>query len=275
MKVECEICPHHCKIEEGHLGLCRGRMNHNGEIISENYGRLTALALDPIEKKPLYHFYPGSRILSVGSYGCNLNCPFCQNCDISMVTGRETDSVRVSCEDLVEKAVSLQDEGNIGIAYTYNEPLIGYEFVRDCAKLARERGLKNVVVTNGYICEEPLKAILPYIDAFNIDLKGFTESFYYKLRGDLATVKRTIELAAAQSHVEVTTLIIPSENDSEEEMMKLSGWLAGISPEIPLHISRFFPRWKMQDREATPVDQIYRLAELARKNLNNVHEGNC
>lgn len=275
MKVECEICPHHCKIEEGHLGLCRGRMNHNGEIISENYGRLTALALDPIEKKPLYHFYPGSRILSVGSYGCNLNCPFCQNCDISMVNGSETDSVRVSCEELVEKAVSLQDKGNIGIAYTYNEPLIGYEFVRDCARLARERELKNVVVTNGYICEEPLKALLPLIDAFNIDLKGFMESFYHKLRGDLATVKRTIELAAAQSHVEVTTLIIPGENDSEEEMKKLSGWLAGISPEIPLHISRFFPRWKMQDRDATPVDQIYRLAELARKNLNNVHEGNC
>lgn len=275
MKVECEICPHHCKIEEGHLGLCRGRTNSNGKIICENYGRLTALALDPIEKKPLYHFTPGSRILSIGSYGCNLNCPFCQNCDISMVNGREIDSIKVSCEELVRKAVSLQGKGNIGIAYTYNEPLIGYEFVRDCAILARKREMKNVVVTNGYICEEPLKKLLPYIDAFNIDLKGFTEDYYHKLRGDLATVKRTIEIAAAQSHVEVTTLVIPGENDSEKEILELSEWIAGISPEIPLHISRFFPRWKMQDKEATPVDKIFRLAKLARKNLNYVHEGNC
>lgn len=275
MKVECEICPHHCKIEEGHLGLCKGRINQDGEIISENYGKLTALALDPIEKKPLYHFYPGSKILSVGSYGCNLNCPFCQNCDISMVGKMEIDSVKLSCEELVEKAMSLKDNGNIGIAYTYNEPLIGYEFVRDCAMLTKEKGLKNVVVTNGYICEEPLRKLLPYIDAFNIDLKGFTEEFYHKLRGDLATVKRTIEVSSEECHIEVTTLIIPGENDSEEEMDRLSGWLAGINPEIPLHISRFFPRWKMKDKEATPVEKVYRLAELARKNLKYVHEGNC
>lgn len=275
MRVECRICPHRCNIEEGHLGLCKARTNRNGVIVSENYGRLTAVALDPIEKKPLYHFHPGSRILSIGSYGCNLNCPFCQNCDISMVGSREIETEEVAIEELIRKAKQLQVKGNIGIAYTYNEPLIGFEFVRDCAKAAREQGLKNVVVTNGYICKEPLLELLPYIDAFNIDLKGFNEEFYHKLRGDLETVKQTIELAAKVCHVEVTTLIIPGENDSEEEMVELSGWLASLRPDIPLHISRFFPRWKMQDREATPVEQIYHLAEVARRKLQYVHEGNC
>jgi pyruvate formate lyase activating enzyme len=275
MRTECRICPHHCKIEEGHLGLCRGRTNRNSEIICENYGKLTAVALDPIEKKPLYHFHPGSRILSIGSYGCNLNCPFCQNCDISMVGSGELETEDHEVEEIVLKAKQLRSRGNIGIAYTYNEPLIGYEFVRDCALAAKKEGLNNVVVTNGYICEEPLRELLPYIDAFNIDLKGFTEEFYHKLRGDLATVMRTIELAVGTCHVEVTTLIIPGENDSEEEMTQLSGWLAGLSPDIPLHISRFFPRWRMKDREATPVDKIYRLAEVARRDLKFVHEGNC
>lgn len=274
MKIECEICPHHCKLEEGKLGLCHGRINRKGQVVSENYGKLTAFALDPIEKKPLYHFHPGSRILSIGSYGCNLNCPFCQNCDISMAGGKEIEYQKVTCEELVEKALQAKSRGNIGIAYTYNEPLIGYEFVRDCTILMRKAGLKNVVVTNGYINKEPLTELLPLIDALNIDLKGFTEEYYHKLRGDLATVKQSIELAAAECHVEVTTLIVPGENDSEEEMEALSGWLASVNPEIPLHISRFFPRFKMQDRSSTPVEQVYRLAEIARRNLRHVHEGN-
>ena len=275
MRIECRICPHHCNIEEGHMGLCKARTNRNGEIVSENYGKLTAVALDPIEKKPLYHYQPGSRILSIGSYGCNLNCPFCQNCDISMVGSSEIETEEVTIEELIGKAKQLQSKGNIGIAYTYNEPLIGFEFVRDCAKAAKVQGLRNIVVTNGYISEEPLLELLPYMDAFNIDLKGFTEEFYHKLRGDLATVKRTIEVAAKATHVEVTTLIIPGENDSEEEMIELSESLASIKPDIPLHISRFFPRWRMQDRDATPVKKVYRLAEIARRKLQYVHEGNC
>ncbi len=275
MRTECEICPHRCKIEEGHVGLCRARRNQDGRILCGNYGNLTALALDPIEKKPLYHFYPGSRILSVGSYGCNLSCPFCQNCDISMVGANGIESQQVTVAELVGKAWELRSSGNIGIAYTYNEPLIGFEFVRDCAVEVKKLGLKNVAVTNGYICEKPLRELLPLIDAFNIDLKGFTEEFYHKLRGDLATVKQTIRLAAEQSHVEVTTLIIPGENDSEEEMEELSGWIADLNPEIPLHISRFFPRYHMKDRNATPVSKVYRLAEVARRKLRYVHEGNC
>lgn len=274
MKMECEICPHHCKLEEGKLGLCKGRINRRGQVVSENYGKLTALALDPIEKKPLYHYHPGSRILSIGSYGCNMSCPFCQNCDISMTGGKEIGYQETTCEELLQKALLLKGRGNIGIAYTYNEPLIGYEFVRDCAELIKGAGLKNVVVTNGYINQEPLLKLLPLIDAFNIDLKGFTEAYYQKLKGDLTTVKRSIELTAAKCHVEVTTLIVPGENDSEEEMEALSGWLASVNPEIPLHISRFFPRFRMQDRAATPPEQVFRLARIARRNLKYVHEGN-
>lgn len=275
MRIECNICPHHCKIEEGHLGLCNARSNHKGKIINENYGKVTAMALDPIEKKPLYHFYPGSRILSIGSYGCNLRCPFCQNCDISMVKGIELETSIISCEEIASKAIAYKHLGNIGIAYTYNEPLIGYEYVRDCAKLVKEKGMKNVVVTNGYICEEPLKELLPLIDAFNIDLKGFTEEYYRKLRGDLATVMHSIVLASEKCHVEVTTLIVPGENDTEEEIDVLSQWLASINPEIPLHITRFFPRFRMQDRDATAVEKVYQLAKVARRHLKYVYEGNC
>lgn len=275
MTIECEICPHHCRLKEGQVGLCRARINCGGHLTCENYGRLTAIALDPIEKKPLYRFHPRSKILSVGSYGCNLSCDFCQNSDISM-TGSGSISTRdISCEELVKKALELINHGNIGIAYTYNEPLIGYEFVRDCAGLAKRQGLKNVVVTNGYICEEPLRKLLPLIDAMNIDLKGFREAFYRKLKGDLETVKQSIRLAAEACHVEVTTLIIPGENDNEEEIDELSAWLSAISPDMPLHITRFFPSWRMQDQTATPVETVYKLAGIARKHLKYVYEGNC
>jgi len=275
MRVMCEICPHYCKIEEGKLGLCRGRRNVEGRIVCDNYGKITGFALDPIEKKPLYYFYPGSKILSVGSYGCNLSCDFCQNSDISMAGSETIETSTISCEELVNKALYYKGNGNIGIAYTYNEPLISYEYIRDCSKLAKEKGLKNVIVTNGYICEEPLMKLLPSINAMNIDLKGFTEEYYHKLGGDLESVKCTIELAASSVHVEVTTLIVPGENDSEEEMEALSTWLSKIRPDIPLHISRFFPRWKMRDKEATPVDLVYHLAEIARGHLIYVYEGNC
>lgn len=279
MKVRCGICHHDCNLADGQLGLCRARRNRNGTIICENYGRITSLALDPIEKKPLYRFRQGSKILSVGSYGCNMRCLFCQNCEISMADpDGSTDKIRwveMSPEELVERAVALKPRGNVGIAYTYNEPFIGYEFVMDCAKLAHERGLVNVAVTNGCITAEPLIAIIPYFDAMNIDLKSFDHDFYKRMGGDLDTVLNSIKIATEHCHVEVTTLIIPGENDTEEEMEELASWLAGVDQNITFHATRFFPSWKMKDRRPTPVNKVYGLAEVARRYLKNVFVGNC
>lgn len=274
MSVTCELCFHHCQLDEGQVGACRARANQNGAIRPLNYGRLTALALDPIEKKPLRRFHPGSLILSAGSFGCNLHCPFCQNAEIA-AAGAETYTRGCSPEQLVQEALRLRDKGNIGVAYTYNEPLVGYEYVRDCAALVRRAGMINVLVTNGTIAEAPWRELLPLLDAVNIDLKGFTQNWYRRLGGNLETVKRSIALAAPVCHVEVTTLVVPGENDSEAEMRALSTWLASVSPEIPLHVSRFFPRHQMQDRPPTPVDTVYRLAEMAREQLRYVYTGNC
>ena len=275
MKALCELCFHHCALDEGQTGLCRARACQDGKIVCLNYGKLTSLALDPIEKKPLRRFHPGSLILSVGSFGCNLRCPFCQNHEISLAGDSGIPTVEVSPEQLAAKATELVPQGNIGVAYTYNEPLIGYEYVQGCASLVHEQGMVNVLVTNGTVEEEPWRALLPLIDAANIDLKGFTPAWYRRLGGDLETVKRSIALAAERCHVEVTTLLIPGENDSEEEIRELARWLASISPEIPLHLSRFFPRYRMLDRPPTPVEQVCRLAETARGYLSHVYTGNC
>jgi pyruvate formate lyase activating enzyme len=275
MKTVCEICPRRCSLSEGQTGSCRARANEGGRIVSINYGRITSLSLDPIEKKPLARFYPGSMILSVGSFGCNMACLFCQNSGISMAVEGDIDSVYMSPRELADKAQSLVPRGNIGLAYTYNEPLVGFEFVRDCSILIRQLGLKNVAVTNGMINEGPLRELLPLLDAMNIDLKAFTPEFYKKMGGDLDAVRRNISLAASRLHVEVTTLIIPGENDGKEEMEELSAWLSTLSPEIPLHISRFFPCYKMKDRPPTPVSVVYSLAETARKYLRYVYTGNC
>lgn len=274
MSLKCDICFHHCELDEGRTGLCRARANRGGQIVPLNYGRLTSLALDPIEKKPLRRFHPGGLVLSLGSFGCNLRCPFCQNAEISMA-GAEFPARDYSPEALVQLALALRPRGNLGLAYTYNEPLVGYEFVRDCAALVREAGMFNVLVTNGTIEEAPWRALLPLIDAVNIDLKGFTEAWYRRLGGDLETVKRSIALAAEACHLEVTTLVVLGCNDGEDELRALSGWLASLSPDIPLHISRFFPRHRMNDLPPTPVDTVYRLAAVARERLRYVYTGNC
>lgn len=274
MSIPCRLCFHHCRLDEGQIGLCRARANQNGQIVPLNYGKLTALALDPVEKKPLRRFHPGSMVLSVGSFGCNLHCPFCQNWEIA-AAGPESPTQDVSPEELAREAVQLRSQGNIGVAYTYNEPLVGYEYVRDCAALVHDAGMLNILVTNGTIEEEPWLALLPFLDAINIDLKGFREEWYRILGGDLETVKRSIAMASGRCHVEVTTLIVPGKNDNADEMRALSSWLASISPDIPLHVSRFFPRHQMTGQPPTPVENVYQLAETARKNLHFVYTGNC
>ena len=243
--------------------------------------------LDPSEKKPLSIFHPGSRILSVGSYGCNLRCPFCQNYDISWgeaVNIREKKSEEITPQELAETALFYRDRGNIGVAFTYNEPLIGYEFVRDTAKIVHEAGMLNVLVSNGTAELSVLEELLPYIDAMNIDLKGFTDEYYSEvLDGSRKMVMDFIERAVKDCHVELTTLIIPGENDSEDEIRRMSKWIAGLKDkdgnvmggDIPLHISRFFPRFHMTDRDATEVKKVYRLAEIAREELRYVYTGNC
>lgn len=273
-KLVCEICPHHCRLDVGEVGRCRARFNDGEKIFALNYGRLTSIALDPIEKKPLYRFFPGSRILSVGSFGCNLNCPFCQNHEISMADANFP-TRHVTPEELAELAQELVPKKNIGVAFTYNEPFISYEFVRDTSNLLKAVGLKSVLVTNGTVAPAALKKILPLIDAMNIDLKGFSREIYSTLGGDFETVRRTIELAAQSCHVEVTTLIVPTMNDSPADMDAEATWLASLSKDIPLHISRFFPRYKVTHLPPTPVEKIYELVAVARRHLNFVYPGNC
>lgn len=280
-KAVCDVCFRHCVIQEGETGFCGGRTCKDGKVVAGNYGRVTSLAIDPIEKKPLARFNPGSLIVSVGSYGCNLRCPFCQNNSISWSDEAMRLSDRaeyISPETLADIAESYRKRGNIGVAFTYNEPLIGYEFVLDTARAVRERGMKNVMVTNGTAELHVLRELLPYIDAMNIDLKGFTEHYYRDvLGGSLKQVLDFIEEAASGCHVELTTLIIPKENDSKKEMQELSSWITSLpgGESIPLHISRFFPQFHMTDREATDVSHIYMLAETARENLKYVYTGNC
>ena len=270
----CEICPKHCRLAVGEVGSCRARVNDGEKITALNYGAITSIALDPIEKKPLYKFFPGSRILSVGSYGCNLNCPFCQNFEISMADSTFP-TRKILPAQLAALAAELAGQKNIGVAFTYNEPFISYEFVRDTSELLQASGLKSVLVTNGTVAPAALKKILPLIDAMNIDLKGFSQEIYSLLGGDFETVRRTIELSAQSCHVEVTTLIVPTMNDSAEDMEREAQWLAGISKNIPLHISRFFPRYKVTNLPPTPVKKIYELVEVAKRHLNFVYAGNC
>ena len=274
MKATCPICPKQCALDEGQLGFCRARSNRGDEIIAENYGRVTSLALDPIEKKPLRRFYPGSKILSVGSYGCNMNCGYCQNCEIARADADSVEWEEFTPEALVALAEQTRNKGNIGIAFTYNEPLVGYEFVLDTARLARKRDLKTVLVTNGMILKEPWERMIPFIDAANIDLKSFTKEGYRALGGDLDTVKETIAAAAGKMHLELTTLIVPGLNDSEQQMREEAAWIASLSPEIPLHLSRFFPRHRMRDCVPTPPETIQKLTEIARESLRYVYTGN-
>lgn len=277
MRIACQACMHHCLLQEGQLGLCGARKRQGDKTISINYGKITSMALDPIEKKPLRMFHPGSLVLSVGSFGCNLSCPFCQNHEISMAGEGDVHSPYVPPQRLADLALEWKERdgaGNIGIAYTYNEPLVGWEYVRDTARLVKENGMANVLVTNGTAAPEILEELLPLIDAMNIDLKGFRADYYRMLGGDLDTVRTFIARAVTACHVELTTLIVPGENDSLEEMAAQARWIADLNPEIPLHITRFFPQYHMLDRKPTEIQSLRQLAETAGRYLTNVSLGN-
>ncbi|NLH97727.1 MAG: radical SAM protein [Clostridiaceae bacterium] len=354
--VRCRLCPHRCFLQPGRTGLCRARRNIDGTLYSLNYGYMTSLALDPIEKKPLYHFHPGKIILSAGTFGCNFKCSWCQNWTIAHgdeqagqggetdasgrtagtpgekadVSGRTADApgpnadasgrtadfpgqqtdvpdrkagqewdrgngrltgsegepsfvwnyegirlVEAPPEKLAGLAEQYVRYGNIGVAYTYNEPTIWYEYVLDTAKLVKENGLANVLVTNGFISEEPLEELLPYIDAMNIDVKAFTGEFCKKYcKGGLDDVKRTVERAARNCHVEVTTLVIPGLNDSPEEIDELARWLSAIDRDIVLHLTRFFPNYRMRSIGPTPLGTLEKAKKTALRHLNHVYLGN-
>ena len=276
-QVLCDVCPKFCKLREGQIGFCRARSNIGGKIVPINYGQATSLALDPIEKKPLMRFCPGTYILSYGSYGCNLRCPYCQNASISMAGPDNCPHRLITPEGLTDLAVDLskQEPRNIGVAFTYNEPTVCFEFIRDTSKLLHEAGMKSVVVTNGGLVRKYADELLPHVDALNIDLKGFSNEFYRYVKGEFDTVKEFIKAAVEHKcHVELTTLVIPTKNDDPEEIGREVEWIASISPEIPLHLSQFFPRYKVDDLPPTPAETIYRLKDIAEKKLKYVYTGN-
>ena len=276
-EVVCGTCPRHCRLKDGATGFCRARKALEGRVVAANYGKITSLALDPIEKKPIAFFHPGTKILSVGSFGCNLRCPFCQNDAISQCGEGEVHVDAIAPTQLADVALRLRNErGNIGVAYTYNEPLVGWEFVRDAAKEVHSRGMLNVLVSNGCAEASVIDELAPFIDAANIDLKGPSQEYYDWVGGSFDAVCRTIEaLHSRGCHVEITTLVVPGRNDRDGDMAAIASFLASVSPDIPLHVTRFFPRFQMQGSHPTPVSDVYRLADIARQRLSRVLTGNC
>ncbi len=272
-KLECLVCPHNCKLGTGKTGICGVRKNNGQEIELLTYGVISGIALDPVEKKPLYHFFPGSQILSVGSYGCNMKCDFCQNFHISQNIPFEKGSMTTP-GDIVSRALGVHN--NIGIAFTYNEPVIWYEFIRDTAVEARKKGLVTVMVSNGFVSRDVLNKIISFTDAFNIDLKAFNNKFYKDLTGaEIEPVKSALkQIALSGRHLEITTLIIPGQNDSEREMELQTEWIAKeLGENVPFHLSRYFPIYKRHDT-ATSHDLLDRMFAIASKNLRFVYMGN-
>jgi pyruvate formate lyase activating enzyme len=267
--VRCELCPHRCRIGEGTAGICGVRENRGGTLFAATYGKVAAVAVDPVEKKPLFHFHPGARILSIGSVGCNLRCEFCQNHHLVL---RKARIEPVGIEDLLRAA---RRENSVGIACTYNEPFIQFEFVLECAKAFRAAGMKNVLVTNGYVCPEPLSELLPFVDAMNIDLKSMDPVFYRKIcGGNLDPVLATIRTAAKATHVEVTTLLYTGHNDADDQVRKVVDFIVGTDREIPLHISRYFPMHRAT-APPTPPDRLASAYRIARERLPYVYVGNA
>ncbi len=270
-KLNCRLCPFHCVIADGACGRCGVRCNEGGRLWARSYGRITAAHLDPTEKKPLYHFHPGSLILSLGSFGCNLTCEFCQNWSISQDA---PPSQELLPNDAAQLARDTLREGNIGIAYTYNEPMISFEYLMDTGQLVRDAGMVNVLVTNGIVEAEPLEDLLPLIDAMNVDIKSIRPDFYRRLcGGDGLAARRTVEMAWGRCHVEITNLIIPGENDSDKDLRDLFDWAASVSRRLPLHLSRYHPDYNM-DNPPTPSATLRRAYDMARERLDFVYVGN-
>lgn len=268
--ITCLLCPKNCIIAEGKTGFCRTRKNSGGKLYVLNYAACSSYALDPIEKKPLYHFYPGKQILSLGTWGCNFSCQFCQNWQLAQA---EPQTMYVSPERAVLMAKQAGTD-NIGIAFTYSEPNVWYEYVLDTARLGNREGQKTVLVTNGFINNKPLKNVLPYVDAMNIDVKAFSDAYYQQIcAGRLDNVKQTVELASRYCHVEVTTLLVPGLNDSMKEIEALAKWLSSINRNIPLHFSRYYPNHRMVT-PPTPLATLEKSYQIARHYLNYVYLGN-
>lgn len=267
--VKCQLCPHMCSILENEVGKCSVRQNKAGKLRSLNYGKIASYGKDPIEKKPLYHFYPGESIFSIGSFGCNFKCDFCQNYAIAQEMPSVIDTTASNLAD-----IALNEKNNIGVAYTYNEPTVWYEFMQDIATAVHKAKRQNVMVTNGFINPEPLDALLPLVDAMNIDLKSMNNAFYKTYCGGrLEPVQEAIKLAASKTHVELTTLLIEGLNTDEAEIESLAKWIASVDDTIPLHLSRYFPHYKMK-HPATDVQLITRLSDIAKRYLKYVYIGN-
>lgn len=263
-RVRCDLCPQHCTLRKGKRGTCFIRMHHQGEIVLTSYGRSSGFCIDPVEKKPLNHFYPGSSVLSFGTAGCNLGCKFCQNWDISK--SREIDTLCGSAMP-EQLALAAKRKGCKSIAFTYNDPVIFFEYAIDCARAAHEKNIKTIAVSAGYICEEPRVEFYRYMDAANIDLKGFTEHFYHKIcHAHLQPVLDTLVYLKNETQVwfEITNLVIPDENDSDEELNNMCQWIAEhLGPDVPLHFSAFHPDFKMMDKERTPLSTLQRARKIA------------
>jgi pyruvate formate lyase activating enzyme len=274
-KVQCLLCPHECRINPGNFGICKVRENRDGILKTTVFEKACAFRFDPIEKKPLYHFYPGSQILSIGTVGCNLHCKFCQNWEISQCCSKDYPYLKsLPVEDVMEMLEKRED--NIGIAYTYNEPTVFFEYMLTTASRVKDAGLKNVAVTNGFINKYPLEQLLEFVDAFNVDLKAYTEDFYKRITGaKLKPVKETIRAIHAKGrHLEITNLVVTGLNDDPDVFEEMVKWIANeTGPATPLHLSRYFPTYKM-DVPATAVSTLHNLYDIASKHLNFVYLGN-
>jgi pyruvate formate lyase activating enzyme len=273
-QVRCSLCPHLCLIQDQHLGKCHVRKNNEGKLLAENYGLTSALHLDPIEKKPFYHFHPGAHILSVGSVGCNLKCNFCQNCEISQTTVENyLKGQYYEPTDIVQ--IAQKQNENLGLAFTYNEPIIYYEFMLDIAKESKKAGLLNVMVSNGFINQEPLQELLPYMDALNIDLKSFNNRFYKNVGAWLSPILDTLKtVKESDKHLEITYLLIPSANDDLSEFIEMLIWVREeLGRDTVLHLSRYFPAYK-SNIQKTSLGLMFNFCEKARQYLDYVYLGN-